>query len=72
MIDLKLLINNFDETIQKLSKRNIDENFLKYLKEVSLQYKQKKIALESLQATQNTKSKLFAQYKQEGKDIFRS
>lgn len=69
MIDLKLLINNFDETIQKLSKRNIDENFLKYLKEVSLQYKQKKIALESLQATQNTKSKLFAQYKQEGKDI---
>ncbi|AWI33417.1 serine--tRNA ligase [Helicobacter apodemus] len=69
MIDLKLLINNFDETIQKLSKRNIDENFLKYLKEVSLQYKQKKIALESLQATQNAKSKLFAQYKQEGKDI---
>ncbi len=69
MIDLKLLINNFDETIQKLSKRNIDENFLKCLKEVSLQYKQKKIALESLQATQNTKSKLFAQYKQEGKDI---
>lgn len=69
MIDLKLLINNFDETIQKLSKRNIDENFLKYLKEVSLQYKQKKIVLESLQATQNAKSKLFAQYKQEGKDI---
>lgn len=69
MIDLKLLINNFDETIQKLSKRNIDENFLKYLKEASLQYKQKKTALESLQAIQNAKSKLFAQYKQEGKDI---
>ncbi|WP_104721855.1 serine--tRNA ligase [Helicobacter mesocricetorum] len=69
MIDLKLLINSFDETIQKLSKRNIDEIFLNNLKEVSLQYKQKKTALESLQATQNAKSKLFAQYKQEGRDI---
>lgn len=69
MIDLKLLINNFEGTIKELSKRNIDKNFLNTLKETSIAYKNKKTSLEELQATQNTKSKMFAQYKQEGKDI---
>lgn len=69
MIDLKLLINDFDEVAQKLSKRNIDEVLLTTLKETTLQYKQKRVTLEDLQAKQNAKSKLFAQYAQEKKDI---
>ncbi|MDE7176024.1 MAG: serine--tRNA ligase [Helicobacter sp.] len=69
MIDLKLLTNHFEEAMDKLSKRNIDAVFLNALRESSLNYKQKKSALEELQATQNTKTKLFAKIKQEGGDI---
>ena len=58
MIDLKLLIHHFEETMEKLSKRNVDAVFLNTLRESSLNYKQKKSALEELQATQNTKTKL--------------
>ena len=69
MIDLKLLVNDFDAITQKLKKRNIDEILLAKLKEVSLNYKQKKSAIEELQAQQNSKSKLFAKYMQEKQDI---
>ncbi len=69
MIDLKLLTNHFEEVMDKLSKRNIDAVFLNTLRESSLNYKQKKSALEELQATQNAKTKLFAKIKQEGGDI---
>lgn len=69
MIDLKLLIHHFEEVMEKLSKRNIDAVFLSTLRESSLNYKQKKSALEELQATQNAKTKLFAKIKQEGGDI---
>ena len=69
MIDLKLLINDFDNTIKKLLKRNIDKDLLDNLRETSIAYKNKKKSLEELQAKQNSKSKMFAQYKQENKDI---
>ncbi len=69
MIDLKLLANDFEGVVAQLAKRNIDEVFLETLKQTHLNYKQKKSALEELQAKQNSKTKLFAQYKQEGKDI---
>ena len=69
MIDLKLLVNDFENVVQGLSKRNIDEVFLETLRQTHLNYKQKKVALEEKQALQNSKTKLFAQYKQEGKDI---
>lgn len=69
MIDLKLLVNDFEGVVAQLTKRNIDEVFLETLRQTHLNYKQKKIALEELQAKQNSKTKLFAQYKQEGKDI---
>ncbi|MCL9819225.1 serine--tRNA ligase [Helicobacter colisuis] len=69
MIDLKLLVNDFEEVVAQLAKRNIDEVFLETLRQTHLNYKQKKIALEELQAKQNSKTKLFAQYKQKGKDI---
>ena len=69
MIDLKLLINDFEGVMKKLSKRNIDAVLLSALRESSLNYKQKKSSLEELQATQNAKTKLFAKIKQEGGDI---
>ncbi|WP_299546210.1 serine--tRNA ligase [uncultured Helicobacter sp.] len=69
MIDLKLLVNDFDSIVEKLSKRNIDAVLLENLRQSSLNYKQKKISLEELQAEQNAKTKLFAKYKQEGGDI---
>ncbi len=69
MIDIKALQNNFDEIAKKLQKKKIDESLLATLKELSLELKEKKVILESLQAEQNTKSKLFPVYQKEGKDI---
>lgn len=69
MIDLKLLVNDFDAVVKKLSKRNMDATLLGTLRETSLNYKERKIALEELQAQQNAKTKLFAKYKQEGGDV---
>ncbi len=69
MIDIKALQNNFDEIAKKLQKKKIDESLLATLKELSLELKEKKVILESLQAEQNAKSKLFPVYQKEGKDI---
>lgn len=69
MIDLKLLINDFEAVIAKLSKRDMDTFFLNALRESCVNYKAKKTALEEMQAQRNAKTKLFAKYKQEGSDI---
>ncbi len=69
MIDIKALQNNFDEIANKLQKKKIDESLLQNLKELSLELKEKKAILETLQAEQNAKSKLFPVYQKEGKDI---
>ena len=69
MIDLKLLVNDFEAVAKKLSKRNMDATLLGTLRETSLNYKERKIALEELQAQQNAKTKLFAKVKQEGGDV---
>ena len=69
MIDIKVLQNSFDEIAKKLQKRKIDESLLKSLKELSFELKEKKAILETLQAEQNAKSKLFPVYQKEGKDI---
>lgn len=69
MLNLKLLVNDFESVLEKLSKRNVDPALLEVLRKSSLEYKKKKISLEELQAEQNAKTKLFARYKQEGGDI---
>ncbi len=69
MIDIKALQNNFDKVAQKLQKKKIDAPLLEKLKELSLELKEKKVTLETLQAEQNAKSKLFPVYQKEGKDI---
>jgi seryl-tRNA synthetase len=69
MIDIKLLEKDFDTFATTLRKKQIEEEVLKELKNLAIQLKHKKTILENLQADQNTKSKLFPQYKKEGKDI---
>ncbi|PAF48718.1 serine--tRNA ligase [Helicobacter sp. 12S02232-10] len=69
MIDIKILLNDFDFVSKKLQSRKIDLSLLEDLKNIAFAYKTKKQELERLQAHQNKTSKLFAEYKKEGKDI---
>ncbi len=69
MIDLKLLERDFEKIANRLKKKKVDEELLSSLKEKFSLLKSKKAILEELQAQQNAKSKLFPQYKKEGKDI---
>lgn len=69
MLDIKLLQNNFDSVCEKLRKKKVNESLLDQLRLISLELKDKKKSLEELQAEQNSKSKLFASYAKDGKDI---
>ncbi len=69
MIDLKALQNNFDEVAKKLKKKNIKDEVLKELKRLFVVLKEQKSELESLQAEQNRKSKLFPVYMKEKRDV---
>ena len=69
MIDLKYLQNNFDEASARLQKKGVDGDILKRLESLFVDLKSANQALESAQAEQNRMSKLFGQYKREGKDI---
>lgn len=69
MIDLKLLMNDFEEVAGRLAKRHLEADFLEQARLLAGQYKAKKRESEELQAEQNAKSKLFGQYKKEGKEI---
>jgi len=69
MIDLKYFQNNFDEASARLQKKGVDGEILKRLESLFVDLKSANQALESAQAEQNRMSKLFGQYKREGKDI---
>ncbi len=69
MIDLKYIEKNFDEAAAKLKKKGVDTQALEKLKTLFGQLKEANSALEAAQAEQNSMSKLFGQYKREGKDI---
>ncbi len=69
MIDLKYLQNNFDEAAAKLRKKGVAAKTLEELKGLFVSLKEANRELEALQAEQNSMSKLFGQYKREGKDI---
>ena len=69
MIDLKYIEKNFDEAAAKLKKKGVDTQTLEKLKTLFGQLKEANSALEAAQAEQNSMSKLFGQYKREGKDI---
>ena len=69
MIDIKLLHKDFDAVADMLKRRNIDTLVLEDLRSVHQVFKSIKQELESAQALQNEKSKLFGIYKKEGRDI---
>ena len=69
MIDLKYLQNNFDEASSRLQKKGVDNSTLENLKKLFSSLKEANASLENAQAEQNSMSKLFGQYKREGKDI---
>ena len=69
MIDLKYLQNNFEEAVERLQKKNVKNETLQELKSLFASLKEANAAFESAKAEQNQMSKLFGEYKREGKDI---
>ncbi len=69
MIDLKYLEKNFDEATNRLTKRGINNTLLEELKYKFRELKEINRRLEEARATQNRVSKLFGEYRREGKDI---
>jgi len=69
MVDLRQLEKEFDSVMSSLKRRGIDEKLLEKLKVLFEEKKGIQKRLEAAQAKQNQKSKLFGQYKHEGKDI---
>ncbi|WP_288546299.1 serine--tRNA ligase [uncultured Helicobacter sp.] len=69
MIDIKLLLNDFDSVATKLAIKKVSAQELERLKNLASLYKSKKQALEALQEIQNKSSKLFGQYKAQNKPI---
>lgn len=68
MIDVKLLQKNFDETATALMRKKVDVSVINELKSANETLKTAKLAYETLQANQNSLSRLFGQYKKEGKN----
>ncbi|MCL4432326.1 MAG: serine--tRNA ligase [Epsilonproteobacteria bacterium] len=68
MIDVKLLQRNFDETATALMRKKVSPEMIAELKIANENLKTAKLAYETLQAKQNELSKLFGQYKKEGKN----
>ncbi|MFZ3052641.1 MAG: serine--tRNA ligase [Sulfuricurvum sp.] len=68
MIDLKLLQKDFDATAASLKRKNVDSELINSLKTLSETLKSSKLVYESAQAAQNERSRLFGQYKKEGKN----
>ncbi|RUM74020.1 MAG: serine--tRNA ligase, partial [Sulfurovum sp.] len=68
MIDLKYLQNHFEEASAKLQKKGVDAQTLETLKTLFAELKSANVALERAKAEQNSMSKLFGEYKREGKD----
>lgn len=67
MIDVKLLQKNFDETATALMRKKVSSEIIAELKTANETLKNAKLAYETLQAKQNELSRLFGQYKKEGK-----
>jgi seryl-tRNA synthetase len=67
MIDVKLLQKNFDETATALMRKKVSAEIIAELKSANETLKTAKLAYETLQAKQNELSRLFGQYKKEGK-----
>ncbi|WP_201353948.1 serine--tRNA ligase [Hydrogenimonas urashimensis] len=69
MVDLRQLEKEFDTVSAALQRRGVDENLLERIKTLFEEKKTVQKRLEAAQAEQNAKSRLFGQYKREGRDV---
>ncbi len=69
MLDIKLIRENLDQTIEQLNLRNKDFSYLRDVFDWDVRLRQIKTEVESLKAKRNENSKLIGQYKREGKDV---
>ncbi len=69
MIDLKLLQKDFENVSAQLQRKGVDAAIITELQRRNEALKAAKTAFETAQAKQNEMSKLFGQYKREGKEI---
>lgn len=66
MIDLKRLLNDYENVEKELARRNFDKQKLEKLKELCVSFKTKRMVLESYQAQRNKKSEELANFKRQG------
>ncbi|WP_457608538.1 serine--tRNA ligase [Nitratifractor sp.] len=69
MIDLKYLQNHFEEASQRLLRKGVSEKALEELRSRFEALKEANRRYEEARAEQNRLSKLFGEYKREGKDL---
>lgn len=69
MIDVRVLVSDFESVAKKLAIKKVDSEVLAILKERALRYKSAKQNLEELQALQNANSKKFGELRQKGEDV---
>ena len=69
MVDLRQLEKEFESVSAALKRRGVDEGLLERIKTLFEEKKAVQKRLEAAQAEQNAKSRLFGQYKREGKDV---
>jgi seryl-tRNA synthetase len=69
MVDLRRLEKDFDEVAAALRRRGVEESVLERVRTLFEEKKRVRQRLEAAQAEQNAKSRLFGQYKREGKDV---
>ncbi|WP_345969693.1 serine--tRNA ligase [Sulfurimonas sp. HSL1-6] len=69
MIDLKLLQKDFENVSAALMRKKVSPDLIDELRTRNEALKKAKVAFEEVQAAQNEMSRLFGQYKKEGKDI---
>ena len=69
MLDIKLIREELDETIERLNLRNKDFSYLRDVYDWDVELRQIKTKVEGLKAKRNENSKLIGQYKREKKDV---
>ncbi len=69
MVDLRQIEKDFDTVSSALERRGVEEKVLERLKVLFEEKKEVQKRLEASQAEQNRKSRLFGEYKKEGRDI---
>lgn len=69
MLDIKLIRENLDQTIERLNLRNKDFSYLREVFDWDVELRKIKTEVEALKAKRNENSKLIGQYKREGKDV---